>query len=63
MTKISLTEAGKALVAKLKSDKTPGIVTPEENLKVYTIRKTGEKVLVNEDRIFPRRNENLKHAA
>lgn len=63
MTKISLTEAGKALVAKLKSDKTPVIVTPEENLKVYTIRKTGEKVLVNEDRIFPRRNENLKHAA
>lgn len=63
MTKISLTVAGKALVAKLKSGKKPGIVIREEKMKVYTIRKTGEKVVVDENRIFPKRNENLKHAA
>ena len=63
MTKISLTEAGKALVAKLKSDKNPYIAIREENLKMYTIRKTGEKVVVDENRIFPKRNESLKHAA
>ena len=63
MVKIRLTAAGKALVAKLKSDKNPGIAIREENLKVYTMRRTGEKVLVDENRIFPKRNENLKHAA
>lgn len=63
MAKIRLTVAGKALVAKLKSDKPPGIAIREENLKVYKIRKTGEKVVVDENRIFPKRNENLKHAA
>ena len=63
MTKISLTEAGKALVTKLKRDRKPTTENREEDLKVYTISKTGEKVLVDENRIFPKRNENLKHAA
>ena len=58
MMEIRLTEAGRALVTKLKAAKKPGIAIREKNLKVYTIRETGEKVLVDENRIFPGRNEN-----
>lgn len=63
MTRIRLTEAGKALVAKLGSKKRRDAKLQEDVLKEYTVKQTGEKVLVNESRIFPKKPEHAKRAA
>lgn len=63
MTRIRLTEAGKALVAKLGSKKGRDIKLPEDVLKEYTVKQTGEKVLVNENRIFLKKSEHIRRAA
>lgn len=63
MTQIKLTKAGKALVTKLRG-KGKGIVRPRADVfREYTVKKTGEKILVNESRIFQKRNECLNQAA
>lgn len=63
MTRIRLTKAGKALVAKLSSKKRRDAKLQENVLKEYTIKQTGEKVLVDENRIFPKKPDHAKRAA
>ena len=52
MAQIRLTQRGQALVARRKS-KRGDAVSRKEVFKVYTLKNTGEKVLVNEREIFP----------
>ena len=63
MTRIRLTEAGKALVDKLGSKKRRDAKLQEDVLKEYTVKQTGEKVLVNENRIFPKKPDHTRWAA
>lgn len=63
MTLIRLTEAGKALVAKLGSKKRRDTKIQEDVLKEYTVKQTGEKVLVNENRIFSKKPDYTRRAA
>lgn len=63
MARIRLTKAGKALVAKLSSKERRDAKLQENVLKEYTIKQTGEKVLVDENRIFPKKPDHAKRAA
>lgn len=63
MTRIRLTKAGKALVAKLSSKKRRDAKLQENVLKEYTIKQTGEKVLVDENSIFPKKPDHARRAA
>ena len=62
MVRIKLTKRGQALVAKRKS-KGGVTVVQKDVFKVYTIKKTGEKVLVNESKLFPNKSEYTKPKA
>ena len=63
MTRIKLTDAGKALVAKLRSKKSKEAEIQKDVLKEYTVKQTGEKVMVNENRIFLKKSEHTRRAA
>ena len=63
MKRIKLTDAGKALVAKLGSKKRKEAELQKDVLKEYTVKQTGEKVLVNENRIFLKKSEHTRRAA
>ena len=62
MARIKLTKRGQALAAKRKS-KGGATVVQKDVFKEYTIKETGEKVLVNESKLFPNKSEYTKPKA
>lgn len=68
MAQIRLTKAGQALVAKMKMERGKGqkriAASRKDVFKVYTLKNTGEKVLlVNESIIFPAKPEYVMRTA
>lgn len=61
MAQIRLTKAGQALAAKGKPERRTTVLRKDE-FKVYTLKNTGEKVLVNESKIFPAKPEYVMRA-
>lgn len=63
MAQIRLTKAGQALVARRKLEKKEeNCIFRKDEFKVYTLKNTGEKILVNESKIFPVRQEYVMRA-
>lgn len=67
MAQIRLTNRGQALVAKEMLERRERerriAVSRKNEIKVYTLKNTGEKVLVNESKIFPAKPEYVMRAA
>lgn len=67
MAQIKLTKRGQALVAKEKLERRKRerriAVSRKNEFKVYTLKNTGKRVLVNESKIFPAKPEYMMRAA
>lgn len=62
MAQIKLTKRGQTLAARGKSK--GGIIAFRKDVfKVYTLKNTGEKILVNESEVFPEKPEYVRRAA
>lgn len=61
MAQIRLTKRGQALAAR-KNSKGGVTVFRKDVFKVYTVKTTGEKVLVNESDIFLEKSEYVRRA-
>lgn len=63
MVQIRLTKAGQIIAARGRRAGKKAAAYRKEVFRRYTLKNTGEKVLVNESEVFPEKNESMRRTA